>query len=125
MRLLLDTSIVLWVATDSPRLSEAARQEIESAEAVFVSSMSLWEMVIKADLGKLEVDFARLLRRMDAAGIRDLAVTWRHARAVRTLAVHHRDPLDRMLIAQAISEPLRLITSDARLCAYSDLVMLV
>jgi len=125
LRLLLDTSIVLWVATDSPRLSEAARQEIESAEAVFVSSMSLWEMVIKADLGKLEVDFARLLRRMEAAGIRDLAVTWRHAMAVRTLAVHHRDPLDRMLIAQAISEPLRLITSDARLCAYSDLVMLV
>ncbi len=125
MRLLLDTSIVLWVATDSPRLSEAARQEIESAEAVFVSSMSLWEMVIKAGLGKLEVDFARLLRRMEAAGIRDLAVTWRHAMAVRTLAVHHRDPFDRMLIAQAISEPLRLITSDARLCAYSDLVMLV
>lgn len=125
MRLLLDTSIVLWVATDSPRLSEAARQEIESAEAVFVSSMSLWEMVIKAGLGKLEVDFARLLRRMEAAGICDLAVTWRHAMAVRTLAVHHRDPFDRMLIAQAISEPLRLITSDARLCAYSDLVMLV
>jgi PIN domain nuclease of toxin-antitoxin system len=62
---------------------------------------------------------------MSAAGIRELAVTWRHALAVRTLADHHRDPFDRMLIAQAISEPLRLITSDARLCAYSDLVMLV
>jgi len=57
--------------------------------------------------------------------IRDLAVTWRHAMTVRTLADHHRDPFDRMLIAQAISEPLRLITNDARLRAYGNLVMLV
>ncbi len=80
---------------------------------------------LKARLGKLEVDFGRLLPRMEATGIRELAVTWRHALSVRTLADHHRDPLDRMIIAQAISEPLRLITSEARLCAYSDLVMLV
>jgi PIN domain nuclease of toxin-antitoxin system len=58
VRLLLDTSIVLWVAADSHRLSEAARQEIMSAETVFVSSMSLREMVIKAELGRLEVDSA-------------------------------------------------------------------
>lgn len=87
--------------------------------------MSLWEMVIKAGLGKLEVDFSRLLTRMSAAGFRELAVTWQHAMAVRTLAGHHRDPFDRMLIAQAISEPLRLVTSDVRLRAYGDLVMLV
>ena len=87
--------------------------------------MSLWEMVIKAGLGKLQVDFDRLLARMGAAGIHELAVTWRHAMVARTLADHHRDPFDRMLVAQAISEPLRLITNDARLCAYSDLVMLV
>ena len=125
MRLLLDTSIVLWVAVDSPRLSDSARLEIERAEAIFVSSISLWEMVIKAGLGKLKVDFDRLLVRMGTAGIHELAVTWRHAMAVSTLADHHRDPFDRMLIAQAISEPLRLITSDARLGAYSDLVTLV
>jgi PIN domain nuclease of toxin-antitoxin system len=99
--------------------------EIERAEAIFVSSISLWEMVIKAGLGKLKVDFDRLLVRMGTAGIRELAVTWRHAMAVSTLADHHRDPFDRMLIAQAISEPLRLITSDARLGEYSDLVTLV
>jgi len=125
VRLLLDTSIVLWVAVDSPRLSDSARLEIERAEAIFVSSISLWEMVIKAGLGKLKVDFDRLLVRMGTAGIRELTVTWRHAMAVSTLADHHRDPFDRMLIAQAISEPLRLITSDARLGAYSDLVTLV
>lgn len=125
MRLLLDTSIVLWVAADSPRLSQAGRHEIESAEEVFVSSISLWEMAIKAGLGRLEVDFSRLMSQMAAVGIRELPVTWRHALAVRALAEHHRDPFDRMLIAQAISEPLRLITSDARLCTYSDLVMLV
>ncbi len=125
MRLLLDTNIVLWVAVDSPRLSDRARREIESADAIFVSSVSLWEMVIKAGLGKLEVDLDRLLLRMGTAGIRELAVTWRHTMAVSTLADHHRDPFDRMLVAQAISEPLRLITSDARLGAYSDLVVLV
>ena len=125
MRLLLDTSIVLWVAVDSPRLSNSARREIESAEAVFVSSISLWEMVIKVGLGRLNVDFDRLLVRMGTAGIRELPVTWGHAMAVSTLADHHRDPFDRMLVAQAISEPLRLITSDSRLGAYSDLVILV
>lgn len=123
MRLLLDTSIVLWVADDSPRLSDDARQTIESAEAVFVSSMSLWEMVIKARLGKLKVDFDRLLSRMQTAGIQELGVTWRHVMAVRALATHHRDPFDRMLVAQAISEPLRLITSDAQLSPYSDLIL--
>ena len=87
--------------------------------------MSLWEMVIKARLGKLEVDFDRLFSQMVTAGIRELVVTWRHAMAVRTLATHHRDPFDRMLIAQAISEPLRLITSDAQLRPYSDLIILV
>jgi PIN domain nuclease of toxin-antitoxin system len=125
VRLLLDTSIVLWVAVDSPRLSDSARREIGNAEAIFVSSISLWEMVIKAGLDKLKVDFDRLLVRMSTAGIRELAVTWRHAMTVSTLADHHRDPFDRMLVAQAISEPLRLITSDARLGAYSDLVVLV
>ncbi|MGA8902997.1 type II toxin-antitoxin system VapC family toxin [Bradyrhizobium sp.] len=125
MRLLLDTSIVLWVAADSPRLSKAARQEIESAEAVFVSSISLWEMVMKAELRKLDVEFDHLLPRTEAAGIHEVAVTWRHTMAVRTLADHHRDPFDRMVIAEAISEPLRLITADVRLRAYSDLVMLV
>lgn len=79
--------------------------------------MSLWETVIKAGLGKLKVDFGRLLARMGAAGIHELTVTWRHAMAVRTLPDHDRDPFDRMLIAQMVSEPLRLITSDAWLCA--------
>jgi len=125
VRLLLDTSIVLWVAADSPKLSDAARREIENAEVVFVSAMTLWEMAIKSGLGKLDVNLPRLLRRMTEAGVRELSVTWRHAMAVRTLANHHRDPFDRMLIAQAISEPLRLITSDAQLRPYSDLVVVV
>ena len=125
MRLLLDTSIVLWVAADSPKLSDAARREIENAEVVFVSAMTLWEMAIKSGLGKLDVNLPRLLRRMTEAGVRELSVTWRHAMAVRTLANHHRDPFDRILIAQAISEPLRLITSDAQLRPYSDLVVVV
>jgi PIN domain nuclease of toxin-antitoxin system len=125
VRLLLDTSIALWVAADSPKLTEAARREIENAEAVFVSAVSLWEMAIKSGLGKLDVNIPRLTRRMTEAGIRELSVTWRHAMAVRALANHHRDPFDRILVAQAISEPLRLITSDAQLRPYSDLVVVV
>jgi PIN domain nuclease of toxin-antitoxin system len=125
VRLLLDTGVLLWVAADSPRLTDAARARIESAEFVFVSSVSIWEIAIKAGLGRLDIDPAQVVADMTRAGIRELPVTWRHAMTVRMLAAHHRDPFDRLLIAQAISEPLRLITSDAQLCAYSDLVTLV
>jgi PIN domain nuclease of toxin-antitoxin system len=125
VKLLLDTHLVLWAMQDSKRLSSAARKEIRAADAVYVSAASLWEIAIKASLGKLDVDSDLLEERLDAAGFQPLAITWQHTTQVRKLPMRHRDPFDRMLIAQAVSEPLRLLTDDAGLRGYSDLVAVV
>lgn len=125
MRLLLDTHLLLWAMQDSPALSVAAREHLRRADAVFVSAASLWEIAIKASLGKLEVDGVRLEQKLTAAGFQQLPVNWSHTLKLRELPPLHRDPFDRMLVAQAMSEPLRLLTRDAGLAAYSDLVTLV
>ena len=125
MRLLLDTHLVLWAMQDSRALSAAARRHLREADAVFVSAASLWEIAIKAGLGKLEVDCARLEQKLTDAGFQQLPVHWGHALKLRELPPLHRDPFDRMLVAQAMTEPLRLLTHDSALAAYSDLVTLV
>lgn len=125
MKLLLDTHILLWVLRDAAELGAAARSMIRSADAVFVSSVSLWEASMKAVAGKLPVEPARLQVQALAAGFEPLPVTWTHALAFHGLPPLHRDPFDRMLVAQAISEPLHLLTHDAALAAYSDLVTVV
>ncbi len=125
MRLLLDTHIVLWAMRDADELSAAARQLLSHAEQVFVSSVSLWEAVIKVAAGKLPLDPVRLKVKIEAAGFEWLDVTWAHALKLGELPMLHRDPFDRMLLAQALSEPLHLLTHDATLAAYSDLVTVV
>ncbi|MDB5970673.1 MAG: PilT protein domain protein [Hydrocarboniphaga sp.] len=125
MRLLLDTHLVLWAMQDSRALSAAARAHLHGADAVFVSAASLWEMAIKASLGKLDVDSARLEQKLAEAGFQQLPVSWRHTLKLRELPPLHRDPFDRMLVAQAMSEPLRLLTHDSALVGYSELVTLV
>ena len=101
------------------------RSHIDAADEVFVSSASLWEASIKAANGKLPIDPARFEGQLIAAGISQLAVTWRHAVWVYALAPLHRDPFDRLLIAQAMAEPIHLLTHDAALAAYSELVIVV
>jgi PIN domain nuclease of toxin-antitoxin system len=125
MKLLLDTHLVLWAMQDSKRLSTAARKQIRAAEASYVSAASLWEIAIKASLGKLSVDSELLEQQLDAAGFQPLPITWEHTVQVRKLPMHHRDPFDRMLVAQAVSEPLRLLTHDEGLRVYCDLVTVV
>ena len=125
MRLLLDTNILLWAMSDDPMLSPKARQMIEQATAVFVSSASVWEISIKTGLGKLKLDMDKFMPQLAEAGFEPLSVSWDHAQAVRGLPHHHRDPFDRMLVAQAITEPLGLLTHDAMLTQYSDLVVTV
>jgi PIN domain nuclease of toxin-antitoxin system len=125
MRILIDTNIVLWAMSGSAKLSKSARREIEQADAVYVSAASLWEIGIKVGLGKLDVDIDELTVLLTEAGFEPLPVSWKHARAIHGLPYHHRDPFDRMLVAQAISEPLRLVTHDALLAKYSDLVVAV
>lgn len=109
----------------SKKLSKQAQREIEQADTVFVSAASVWEIGIKAALGKLEVDVDELTQILTDAGFEQLPVSWKHACVIHTLPHHHHDPFDRMLVAQAISEPLRLVTHDAQLANYSDLVIVV
>ncbi|MCL4635916.1 type II toxin-antitoxin system VapC family toxin [Burkholderia sp.] len=124
MRLLLDTHIFLWIATNDPRLSTRARRLISAADERFVSSESIWEAAIKAGLGKLDIDVGELIRAISASGIRELPVRAVHGAAVRDLPHHHRDPFDRLLVAQARHEPLRLVTADAHLARYDRSLVL-
>jgi PIN domain nuclease of toxin-antitoxin system len=124
MRLLLDTQIALWATIET--LTIKARQLIDEAEAVFVSAVSPWEISIEASHGRIKIEPMDLLRGFREANFQELAITWRHAVASRNLALRdHRDPFDRMLVAQAITEPLRLLTNDKALAAYSDVVIVV
>ncbi len=125
MRLLLDTQVYLWYLADSRKLSRKARSEIASAEEVFVSAASIWEAAVKAGIGKLDVAPTDLVAGISASGFVELPVSARHAARVVTLLQHHRDPFDRLLVAQAIHEPLHLLTADAALRRYSELVVTV
>ena len=125
MRLLLDTHISLWAVAGSPRLKPAARRLIESAEQVYVSAASIWEVAIKAQLGKIEADPQALTNAIAASGFLVLGVRAAHAAGIARLAPHHSDPFDRLLVAQALAEPLRLLTADAALVPYGDIVLLV
>lgn len=122
MRLLLDTHIYLWCVNDDPQLSEVARSLILAAEQVYVSSITIWEIAIKAKLGKLEADVDDLTSAIINSGYQELPFTAKHAVVVAGLPNIHRDPFDRALIAQAISEPLRLLTVDKELRSYSELI---
>ena len=125
MPLLLDTHILLWLMEDNPKLSRRARSLMLNAAEVFVSSVSVWEIAIKSRLGKLEEDPEMIVEKLEAAGLRELDVTYRHALATSKLPPVHADPFDRLLIAQAIVEPMHLLTADAKLTAYSQLVIAV
>ena len=125
MRLLLDTHIYLWWLQDNRKLSKAGRAKIIAADEVFVSSASIWEASIKAGLGKLDADIDALVAEIPKSGFIELPLLARHAARLMQLPNIHRDPFDRILIAQAMSEPLRFLTMDAMLQSYSDLVEVV
>ncbi|PRY09233.1 type II toxin-antitoxin system VapC family toxin [Paraburkholderia sp. BL25I1N1] len=125
MRVLLDTHIYLWAVTDDPKLSAAARKIILDADEVFVSAASIWEASIKVGLGKLDADIDQLVAEIEASGFSELPVKAAHAAMVRNLPDIHRDPFDRILVAQAMAEPLRLISADGHLSKYSELVLTV
>ena len=124
MKLLLDTQIALWVTIGA--LPAKARQFISEADAVFVSAISPWEIAIKASHGRIRIEPADLLQGFRDAKFLELPITCQHAVASRSLALRdHRDPFDRMLVAQALTEPLRLLTADKVLAAYSDVVIVI
>ena len=111
MNLLLDSHILLWWLADDPRLSRKARRFIERADVVYVSAATTWELALKASLGKLKMPEG-FVETVEEEGFTHLPVTPVHAMAVRALPWHHRDPFDRMLIAQAMMEGFRVVTHD-------------
>ncbi|WP_377158514.1 type II toxin-antitoxin system VapC family toxin [Roseateles sp. UC29_93] len=125
MTLLLDTHIFLWVVEGSQRLTAATRNLIDTADAVYVSAVSIWELAIKARIGRLDVDPDQLVRKIEICGFVELPVSAEHAATTMILALHHHDPFDRLLIAQAISEAAHLITADGQLPQYSELIVQV
>jgi PIN domain nuclease of toxin-antitoxin system len=125
MNLLLDTHVVLWLLAGDKALKARARRTIEAATTVYVSSITPWEVTLKVALGKLDVDLDRFDAEMARMAFAPLPITWAHTRALRRLPRLHGDPFDRMLIAQAISEPMQLLTRDAALAAYGPQVQVV
>ena len=123
MRLLLDTHALIWLMEGNPRLNERAHSLIDSAAQVFFSSASIWEVAIKSQLGKLRIDAQELVELTQSAGLTELPVKARHGVLAGSLPSLHRDPFDRMLIAQTMTEPMRLLTADVRLASYSELVI--
>ncbi len=109
MRLLLDTHTLIW--WDDDRLPQRVTAAIQAADAVFVSAVTAWEIAIKSALGKL-VARGTVADTLADYGFSPLAVSVRHADAVRSLPPHHRDPFDRLLVAQAQAENLTIVTRD-------------
>ena len=125
MRLLIDTQIFVWSVMDSENLTPRAREIMLEADEVFVSAASIWEIAIKVKIGKLEGDPRELAEAISGSGFRELSISAHHAARLHELPLYHRDPFDRMLIAQAMSEPLHFLTADRVLAQYSELVMTV
>ena len=126
MNLLLDTHVALWAITDNPNLSAPARDLILAPRsAVWVSAVSIWEITIKHGLGRgdMPVSGQNALRYFRQAGYRFLVIEPEHAAAVETLPDHHQDPFDRLLVAQALVEPMRLLTHDTTVARYSDTII--
>jgi len=119
VNVLLDTHALLWWLTDDAMLSATARDVIGSpSNQVFVSAVSGWEISIKQSLGKLDADLDMLLTEVEHSGFMLLPVSFQHGLVAGNLPSHHRDPFDRMLIAQAQCEGLRLISVDGCFEAY-------
>nr|WP_221302913.1 type II toxin-antitoxin system VapC family toxin [Quisquiliibacterium transsilvanicum] len=125
--MLLDTHFAFWWQTGDPRVTEEVRSLVEAADETFVSSVSLWELTIKAGLGKVRIDLSAFAEQVESMGFTWLPIENAH---ILTLTVlpgfdDHRDPFDRLLLAQSMSEPLILLTVDGKLGRYGSTVRVV
>ena len=118
MTLLLDTHVVIWWIANDPNLTLDARQAIADSPAVFVSAVSTWEIEIKRHIGKLTAP-EDLEYQLERHAFQALNVTWSHGIAASRLPLHHRDPFDRLLIGQALTEGLTIVTRDNRFAIYN------
>lgn len=128
MRLLLDTHLAVWWLIRGQRVPPGARELVENAtDPVAISRVSLWEMAIKISTGKLEINLPRFVKMAQISGFEWLDIKNEHLLSVATLPLFddHRDPFDRLLVAQSRTEPLLLLTSDAKLARYGSTVRMV
>jgi PIN domain nuclease of toxin-antitoxin system len=117
VRLLLDTHVVLWWLADDPTLSDTLKSVLDGEPDVYLSPVSVWEIAIKQAAGKIK-EPADLAERLRNSGFKELGVTAEHAVAAGRLPMLHRDPFDRMLVAQARCADLMLVTRDADIRRY-------
>lgn len=123
MNLLLDTHAAIWWLADDPQLSSTQRAAIQDKRnTVFISAVSVWEISIKSAIGKLTID-ADYLGQLRSEGFLELPITCAHAQAVRVLPLHHRDPFDRLLVAQAGLEGMSLVSADESIAMYDITVV--
>ena len=124
MRLLFDTHLMLWWAGKDTRLPKALVGLTDAAESVYFSRASMWEIAIKVSLGRLKLDVNQFADSIEQHGFEWLEIKDIHLRAVASLPFidGHRDPFDRLLVAQSLTEPLLLLTSDASLSSYGATV---
>lgn len=125
MRLLLDTNVLLWTLAGSSRIRPVSDLILSTDTEVYVSTAAWWEIAIKAAIGKLAADVSELRAAARDSGFLELPVYGAHTEALARLPLLHQDPFDRMLIAQAMVEPMRLLTGDRQLAAYTDLVQTI
>jgi len=124
MNLLLDTHILLWVFSDDKRLTAHSRRLISEADAIYVSSVSIFEIVIKTMLKKLHVDISALLKEITRIGFIQLPLTFQHVIALQKISSTHKDPFDRLLVAQSAYENLAFLTTDKSLKNYTSSVIM-
>jgi PIN domain nuclease of toxin-antitoxin system len=122
VRLLLDTHILLWWVSGDRKLSKALRATIASTDnAIAVSAATFWELAIKKQLGRVDVDLAKLQAAVAADGFEEMPVEIAHTLRLQALPDLHRDPFDRLLIAQSIEGACRLVTRDEQILAYAGI----
>lgn len=124
MKLLLDSHAFLWWLDDDPRLTAEARRAVADPSAIIhVSAATIWELSIKASLGKLDLGGIDLVEEIEGNDFVELPMTARHALTAGILPRHHEDPFDRMLIAQAKAEGLTIVTRDPAFGAYGVAIL--
>ena len=123
MRLLLDTHVLIWWLAGKNLPVRATELIRDPGNQIYASAASVWEVAIKASLGKIRIDPDEFVAALREGGFQELAVTSRHATRVSQLPKHHRDPFDRLLVAQSLAEQMLLLTQDRPLAAYGTSVL--
>lgn len=125
MRLLLDTHVLLWALAGHPRIKRISVRLLDGDNQVFFSVASLWEVAIKSGIGKLDAHVAEVRDAARSSGFEELPVLGSHIEALAGLPEFHRDPFDRLLVAQAVAEPMQLLTADTSVALYGSNVELI